>query len=148
MFISIPREFFVPVVFGEGFVLNEDNKHLELDTDMYRESTGKKSTNETVSKSYFDESKSYKEKQDIIDKKIEMNESKCGNKAEGSAGESIPNKITKPSTEENINKENTFYMSLKGEEGLQKMCENYGKVFQELDDEFVENIDIKGCNEK
>ena len=25
MFISIPKEFFVPVVFGEGFTLNEEN---------------------------------------------------------------------------------------------------------------------------
>ena len=28
MFISIPREFFVPVVFGEGFTLNEENNNL------------------------------------------------------------------------------------------------------------------------
>ena len=42
MFISIPREFFVPVVFGEGFTLNEENNNLELDLNMYRESTGKK----------------------------------------------------------------------------------------------------------
>ena len=25
MFISIPKEFFVPVIFGEGFTLNEEN---------------------------------------------------------------------------------------------------------------------------
>lgn len=149
MFISIPREFFVPVVFGEGFILNEQNNHLELDTDRYRESTGNKSTNENINMNYLNESKSSKEKQDIIYEKIEMNESKCGNTTEGSTvGESIPNKITKPSTEENMNKENTFYMALKGEKGLQKKCENYGEMFKQLDDEFVENIDIKGCNEK
>ena len=43
MFISIPKEFFVPVVFGEGFVLNEENNNLELDLNMYRESVGQKS---------------------------------------------------------------------------------------------------------
>ena len=37
MFISIPKEFFVPVVFGEGFTLNEENNNLELDLNMYRE---------------------------------------------------------------------------------------------------------------
>ena len=31
MFISIPKEFFVPVVFGDGFTLNEENNNLELD---------------------------------------------------------------------------------------------------------------------
>ena len=42
MFISIPKEFFVPVIFGEGFTLNEENNNLEIDLNMYRESTGKK----------------------------------------------------------------------------------------------------------
>ena len=54
MFISIPREFFVPVVFGEGFTLNEENNNLELDLNMYRESTGKKSNaNLEINKEYF-----------------------------------------------------------------------------------------------
>lgn len=145
MFISIPREFFVPVVFGEGFILNEENNHLELETDIYRESTGKKSVNDNVSKSYLNEGKSIKEKQDIIDEKIEMDENKCGNKTEG---ESTSNKIIKPGIDNTTNKENTFYMTLKGEEGLQKTCKNYGGIFKELDDEFVENIDIKGCSDK
>lgn len=149
MFISIPREFFVPVVFGEGFVLNEQNNNLELDTNVYRESTENKSTNKNININYLNESKSLKEKQDIIDEKIEMNESKCGNNTEGSiAGETIPNKITKTSTEENTNKENIFYMALNEEKGLQKMCENYGEIFKDLDNEFVENINIKGCSEK
>lgn len=149
MFISIPREFFVPVVFGEGFILNEQNNHLELDTNIYRESTGNKSTNGNININYLNESKSSKEKQDIIDEKIEMNESKCGNITEGiTVGGSSTNKITKPITEENTNKENISYMALKGQKGPQKVCENYGEIFKELDDEFIENIDIKSCSEK
>lgn len=148
MFISIPREFFVPVVFGEGFVLNEQNNNLELDTNVYRESTENKSINKNININYLNESKSFKEKQDIMYEKIDMNESKCSNNSENSMdGKTIPNKITKPNTEENINKENTFYMALKEDKGLQKMCENYGEMFKELDDEFVENVDIKGCSE-
>ena len=150
MFISIPKEFFVPVVFGEGFILNEQNNHLELDTDMYRESTGKKTINETINKTYLDKSKSAKEKQDIIDEEIEMNENKCNNKAaQGSAvGQITTNQSTKPSTMENTNQGNIMYMSLKGEKELEKICENNGEIFAELDDEFIENIDIKGCSEK
>ena len=34
MFISIPKEFFVPVIFGEGFTLNEENNNLELDDEF------------------------------------------------------------------------------------------------------------------
>ena len=41
MFISIPKEFFVPVVFSDSFILNKENNHLEFDTNSYRESTGK-----------------------------------------------------------------------------------------------------------
>ncbi|MEN8077247.1 hypothetical protein ABFP60_09800 [Clostridioides difficile] len=150
MFISIPKEFFVPVVFGEGFILNEQNNHLELDTDMYRESTGKKTINETINKTYLDKSKSAKEKQDIIDEEIEMNENKCNNKAaQGSTvGQITTNQSTKPSTMENTNQGNIMYMSLKGEKELEKICENNGEIFAELDDEFIENIDIKGCSEK
>ena len=144
MFISIPKEFFVPVVFGEGFILNEQNNHLELDTDMYRESTGKKTINETINKTYLDKSKSAKEKQDIIDEEIEMNENKCNNKAaQGSTvGQITTNQSTKPSTMENTNQGNIMYMSLKGEKELEKICENNGEIFAELDDEFIENIDI------
>ena len=32
MFISIPKEFFVPVVFSDSFILNKENNHLEFDT--------------------------------------------------------------------------------------------------------------------
>ena len=39
MFISIPKEFFVPVIFSDGFILNQENDHLELDTNLYRKSS-------------------------------------------------------------------------------------------------------------
>ena len=55
MFISIPKEFFVPVIFGEGFTLNEENNNLEIDLNMYRESTGKKdNSNLKMNKEYLE----------------------------------------------------------------------------------------------
>ena len=135
MFISIPREFFVPVVFGEGFTLNEENNNLELDLNMYRESTGKKNNdNLEMNKEYIKNSKAIKEKQDIIDVEVNMNEEQCGNK-----------EITKTETKE---EGTTMYMPLKGEIDLNKMCNEVGKIFELIDDEFIENIEIKGCNEK
>ena len=38
--------------------------------------------------------------------------------------------------------------SLKKEEDEYKMCEENGKIFSEIDDEFIDNIVIKGCEEK
>lgn len=135
MFISIPKEFFVPVIFGEGFTLNEENNNLELDLNMYRESTGKKNNdNLEMNKEYLKNSKAIKEKQDIIDVEVNMNEEQCGNK-----------EITKTETKE---EGTTMYMPLKGEIDLNKMCNEVGKIFELIDDEFIENIEIKGCNEK
>ena len=146
MFISIPKEFFVPVVFGDGFVLNEENNNLELDLNMYRESTGKKSNiNEEINKEYLENNKKYlegskasKEKQDIVDIEVNMNENQCGNnaKVEGTAVKSEKNKGT------------IMYMSLKEKEDYEKFCSDEGKIFEELDNEFIENINIslKGCN--
>jgi len=139
MFISIPREFFVPVVFGEGFTLNEENNNLELDLNMYRESTGKKSNaNLEINKKYLEGSKASKEKQDIVDIEVNMDEKQCGNKAkvEGSTVKSEKDKGT------------TMYMSLKEKEDYEKFCSDEGKIFEELDNEFIENISInlKGCN--
>lgn len=146
MFISIPKEFFVPVVFGDGFVLNEENNNLELDLNMYRESTGKKSNiNEEINKEYLENNKKYlegskasKEKQDIVDIEVNMDEKQCGNKAkvEGSTVKSEKDKGT------------TMYMSLKEKEDYEKFCSDEGKIFEELDNEFIENISInlKGCN--
>lgn len=135
MFISIPKEFFVPVIFGEGFTLNEENNNLEIDLNMYRESTGKKNNdNLEMNKEYLKNSKAIKEKQDIIDVEVNMNEEQCGNK-----------EITKTETKE---EGTTMYMPLKGEIDLNKMCNEVGKIFELIDDEFIENIEIKGCNEK
>lgn len=137
MFISIPKEFFVPVVFGDGFTLNEENNNLELDLNMYRESTGKKNNiNLENNKTYLEGSKTSKEKQDIVGIEVNMNEGQCGNKGEGS--------IIKTGKE----KGTIMYMSLKEKEDYEKFCSNEGKIFDELDDEFIENISInlKGCN--
>ena len=135
MFISIPKEFFVPVIFGDTFILNEENNNLELDLNMYRESTGKKNNdNLEMNKEYLKNSKAIKEKQDIIDVEVNMNEEQCGNK-----------EITKTETKE---EGTTMYMPLKGEIDLNKICNEVGKIFELIDDEFIENIEIKGCNEK
>ena len=135
MFISIPKEFFVPVIFGDTFILNEENNNLELDLNMYRESTGKKNNdNLEMNKEYLKNSKAIKEKQDIIDVEVNMNEEQCGNK-----------EITKTETKE---EGTTMYMPLKGEIDLNKMCNEVGKIFELIDDEFIENIEIKGCNEE
>lgn len=139
MFISIPKEFFVPVVFGEGFTLNEENNNLEIDLNMYRESTGKKdNSNLKMNKEYLENSKTAKEKQDIVNIEVDMNENQCGNKAQvqGSTAKSEKEKGT------------TIYMSLKEKSDFEKLCSNEGKIFEELDDEFIENINInlKGCN--
>ena len=146
MFISIPKEFFVPVVFGEGFTLNEENNNLELDLNMYRESTGKKNiSNLGMNKEYLEKNKEYleksktaKEKQDIVDIEVNMDEKQCGNKAQ--AGESTAKSEKEKGT--------TIYMSLKEKSDFEKLCSDEGKIFGELDDEFIENINInlKGCN--
>ena len=140
MFISIPKEFFVPVVFGEGFTLNEENNNLELDLNMYRESTGNKNiSNLEMNKGDLEKSKTAKEKQDIVNIEVDMNENQCGNKAQvqGSTAKSEKEKGT------------TIYMSLKEKSDFEKLCSNEGKIFEELDDEFIENINInlKGCNQ-
>ncbi|WP_297714188.1 hypothetical protein [Clostridium sp.] len=139
MFISIPKEFFVPVVFGDGFTLNEENNNLELELDlnMYRESTGKKNNiNLESNKTYLEGSKTSKEKQDIVDIEVNMNENQCGNKVEGNTVKTGKDKGT------------VMYMSLKEKEDYEKFCSDEGKIFEELDNEFIENISInlKGCN--
>ena len=130
MFISIPKEFFVPVVFSDSFILNKENNHLEFDTNSYRESTGK-TKGESMSKT-LENSKSANEKQDIL--QVEMSKGECGNNKE----------VIKPIEK----KDNTIYMSLKKEEDEYKMCKENGKIFSEIDDEFIDNIVIKGCEEK
>ena len=87
-----------------------------------------------MNKEYLKNSKAIKEKQDIIDVEVNMNEEQCGNK-----------EITKTETKE---EGTTMYMPLKGEIDFNKMCNEVGKIFELIDDEFIENIEIKGCNEK
>lgn len=137
MFISIPKEFFVPVVFGDGFTLNEENNNLELDLNMYRESTGKKNNiNLESNKTYLEGSKTSKEKQDIVGIEVNMDENQCGNKVEENTIKNGKDKGT------------IMYMSLKEKEDYEKFCSNEGKIFEESDGEFIENISInlKGCN--
>ena len=136
MFISIPKEFFVPVVFGDGFTLNEENNNLELDLSMYRESTGKKNnTNLEINKEYVESSKASKEKQDIVNMQVTMNGNKCENKE----------KVDESAIKNNKDKGTTMYMSL---EEYEKFCSDEGKILEQLDNEFIENISInlKGCN--
>lgn len=146
MFISIPKEFFVPVVFRDGFTLNEENNNLELDLNMYRESTGKKNnSNVQVNEEYLENNKKYlegsknsKEKQDIVNIEVNMDENQCENKAE----------IKGSSYQSEKNNGMMMYMSLKEKEDYEKFCSDEGKIFEELDNEFIENINInlKGCN--
>lgn len=139
MFISIPKEFFVPVVFGDGFTLNEENNNLEIDLNMYRESTGKKdNSNLKMNKEYLENSKTAKEKQDIVNIEVNMNEKQCGNKA----------KVEDNTTTNKKENGSTIYVPLKEKSDFEKLCSNEGKIFEELDDEFIENINInlKGCN--
>ncbi|WP_294388127.1 hypothetical protein [uncultured Clostridium sp.] len=139
MFISIPKEFFVPVIFGEGFTLNEENNNLEIDLNMYRESTGKKdNSNLKMNKEYLENSKTAKEKQDIVNIEVNMNEKQCGNKA----------KVEDNTTTNKKENGSTIYVPLKEKSDFEKLCSNEGKIFEELDDEFIENINInlKGCN--
>lgn len=139
MFISIPKEFFVPVIFGEGFTLNEENNNLEIDLNMYRESTGKKdNSNLKMNKEYLENSKTAKEKQDIVNIEVNMNEKQCGNKA----------KVEDNTTTNKKENGSTIYVPLNEKSDFEKLCSNEGKIFEELDDEFIENINInlKGCN--
>ena len=169
MFISIPKEFFVPVVFGEGFVLNEENNNLELDLNMYRESVGQKS-NAVVdiakNKSYLDNSKSAKEKQDIVEAKINMNEQQCGNDVNNNdnmnsnmnnsmnnsnKNESIKEQLCKfpgCSQDDNMEDENYIYMKIKASIDVQNDCKYGLEMFEEIDNELIEDMDIKGCNKK
>ena len=169
MFISIPKEFFVPVVFGEGFILNEENNNLELDLNMYRESIGQKS-NTVVdiakNKSYLDNSKSAKEKQDIIEAKINMNEQQYGNDVNNTdnmnnnmnnsmnnsnKNESIKEQLCKfpgCSQDDNMENENYIYMKIKSNIDMKNNCKYGLEMFENLDNELIEDMDVKGYNKK
>ena len=42
MFISIPKEFFVPVLFGDNYTLNLETQNMEFDTERIRENRKKR----------------------------------------------------------------------------------------------------------
>ena len=103
-----------------------DSKYAELfkdenndfDENSYRESTAK-IINQSINKN-LENSKYESEKENII-AKVEMNNKNYINKDEG-----ISNK--------------------KQNDDIYKVCKYSGKMFNEIDDEIIENMDIEGCN--
>lgn len=134
MFISIPKEFFVPVIYGENFVFNEESNNLELDTDLYRESTKTKATeNIPIKESGVSEAK----KETIISNK------KAESTIEEKTNVAVKNKATKKECIEI----NTMYIELKSKEVADK-CKISKDIFSELDDEYINNVDKKDCKNK
>ena len=172
MFISIPKEFFVPVIFSDGFILNQENDHLELDTNLYRKRKKKKkySEIEISKKANLDESLNVNnELNNFNDSKYaELFKDENNDFDENSYRESTA-KIINQSINKNL--ENSKYESEKEniiakvemnnknyinkDEGISnkkqnddiyKACKYSGKMFNEIDDEIIENMDIEGCN--
>lgn len=172
MFISIPKEFFVPVIFSDGFILNQENDHLELDTNLYRKSSESEKDNEIEisKKANLDESLSVNnELNNFNDSKYaELFKDENNDFDENSYRESTA-KIINQSINKNL--ENSKYESEKEniiakvemnnkncinkDEGISnkkqnddiyKACKYSGKTFNEIDDEIIENMDIEGCN--
>ena len=75
---------------------------------------------------------------EIVNIEVNMNEKQCGNKA----------KVEDNTTTNKKENGSTIYVPLKEKSDFEKLCSNEGKIFEELDDEFIENINInlKGCN--
>lgn len=121
MFISIPKEFFVPVVLGEGFLLNEENNNLELDTNSYRESTKVKAQNLN--------------KKEKIEKTADINASK----------ENVAMKKEDIKKEEA--KQKPIYVALNEEKEIQLNCNN-SEIFNDIDDEYINNLNSdKDCKD-
>ena len=151
MFISIPKEFFVPVIFSDGFILNQENDHLELDTNLYRKS----SESEISKKANLDESLNVNnELNNFNDSKYaELFKDENNDFDENSYRESTA-KIINQSINKNL--ENSKYESEKeniiakvemnNKNDIYKACKYSGKMFNEIDDEIIENMDIEGCN--
>ncbi|MGL5353922.1 MAG: hypothetical protein ACRDA5_11450 [Clostridium sp.] len=75
MFISIPKEFFIPVLFNEKFELNLINNNMEYDTsDLNR----KCATHKIVDNEVLDEITEESEEKEKVKKEIEMD-----NKSDG-----------------------------------------------------------------
>lgn len=135
MFISIPKEFFVPVVFGDGFVLNEENNNLELDTDLYREKTGNK----------------YKVKEEPVKEIIPIEKE---SEVKVLENKEVPKEtILQSKNEQQIekldNKKETvdskpLYVPLKKDKDIHVECKVNTNLFEEVDDEYVDDIKGKG----
>lgn len=164
MFISIPKEFFVPVIFSDGFVLNKENDNLELDTNLYREeskieitkniNSDKKSEDDILNNfnesryldlfndenDNFDESYYRESTAKIINKSINKNleNSKYDYEKENIVVEvemNDKNCINKNNEVSNKEKDNDMY----------KECQYSKEIFDEIDSEIIKNIEIEGC---
>ena len=170
MFISIPKEFFVPVIFSDGFILNQENDHLELDTNLYRKSSESEKYSEISKKVNLDEilnvnnelnnfndskyaelfkdenndfdENSYRESTaKIINQSINKN---LENSKYESEKENIIAKV-EMNNKNYINKDEGI-SNKKQNDDIYKACKYSGKMFNEIDDEIIENMDIEGCN--
>ena len=157
MFISIPKEFFVPVIFSDGFILNQENDHLELDTNLYRKSSESEKYSEIeISKkvnldeilnvnnelnNYFDENSYRESTAKIINQSINKN---LENSKYESEKENIIAKV-EMNNKNYINKDEGI-SNKKQNDDIYKACKYSGKMFNEIDDEIIENMDIEGCN--
>ena len=183
MFISIPKEFFVPVIFSDGFILNQENYHLELDTNLYRKSSESEKYSEIeISKKVnldeilnvnnelnnfndstldefdtkglkditsmfgkrnndFDENSYRESTAKIINQSINKN---LENSKYESEKENIIAKV-EMNNKNYINKDEGV-SNKKQNDDIYKACKYSGKIFNEIDDEIIENMDIEGCN--
>ena len=161
MFISIPKEFFVPVIFSDGFILNQENDHLELDTNLYRKSSERANLDESLNvnnelnnfndskyaelfkdeNNDFDENSYRESTAKIINQSINKN---LENSKYESEKENIIAKV-EMNNKNYINKDEGI-SNKKQNDDIYKACKYSGKMFNEIDDEIIENMDIEGCN--
>ena len=162
MFISIPKEFFVPVIFSDGFILNQENDHLELDTNLYRKSSESEKYSEIEisikvnldeilnvynaelfkdENNDFDENSYRESTAKIINQSINKN---LENSKYESEKENIIAKV-EMNNKNYINKDEGV-SNKKQNDDIYKACKYSGKIFNEIDDEIIENMDIEGCN--
>ena len=161
MFISIPKEFFVPVIFSDGFILNQENDHLELDTNLYRKISKKANLDESLNvnnelnnfndskyaelfkdeNNDFDENSYRESTAKIINQSINKN---LENSKYESEKENIIAKV-EMNNKNYINKDEGI-SNKKQNDDIYKACKYSGKMFNEIDDEIIENMDIEGCN--
>lgn len=144
MFISIPKEFFVPVVFGTDFVLNNETDNLEFDTEYYRESTAKKISEKEVVDNNSEKVIVVKEKEGSI---VNIGE-KTG--ISNNVTDNINKKVLVESTntemgfgivkEKTVNNK-TLYMELNDAVEKGACRSNVENIFNDIDDEYVDSIE-------